>query len=230
VVETNVLGTLNVLEAARRNGTAKVVCASTSEVYGNPESLPIPETHPLDTRSPYAASKAAADMLAQSFAHSYEVPVSIVRPFNTFGPRQSPRAVIPAILVQALERDEIELGAVEPVRDFTYVDDTVEGLLAVARWTDGDSRVVNLGTGEGISVRDLVGLIGEVLGKQLSIRNDPRRERPSRSEVIQLVSDPSVAASELGWSAKVPLEEGIRRTAEWIERNASGFRPDVYYT
>jgi NAD dependent epimerase/dehydratase len=230
VVETNVVGTLNVLEAARRQQTPRLVCASTSEVYGNPASLPIAESHPLDTRSPYAASKAAADMLCLSFAHSYGLPVGIVRPFNTYGPRQSARAVIPAILIQALAGDEIRLGSLEPVRDFTYVDDTVSGLLAFAAWEQGDGRVVNLGSGSGVSIDELVGLIGDVLGKELRVLSDPSRQRPVKSEVLRLISDPAVAASELGWHSRVDLKEGLRSTAEWLQRNAGRFRADAYYT
>jgi NAD dependent epimerase/dehydratase len=228
VVETNVLGTLNVLSAARREDAQRVVCVSTSEVYGTPDSVPISESEPLNAQSPYAASKIGADMLALSFHRAFDLRVGVVRPFNTYGPRQSARAVIPTVLVQALAGDSASLGSLEPVRDFTYVDDTVGGLLAFAEWDGAPGRTVQLGTGRGVSVAEIVELAEEVVGRKIEVRLDERRLRPPTSEVERLVSDPSAAGELLGWEARIPLREGLARTAGWIEANLARYRPHVY--
>ena len=219
VVETNVLGTLNVLSAARGEGTERVVCLSTSEVYGSSDHAPIAESQPPRAQSPYAASKVGADMLALSFQRSYGVPVALARPFNVYGPRQSARAIVPAIIGQALAGGPIRLGSLHPVRDMTYVGDTVEGLLAIGAWDGAPGRVVQLGTGEGVKVSRLVELVGEILGRELEVEHDPRRVRPESSEVDWLVCDPTVAMRELGWRAEVSLREGLEKTADWIEAN-----------
>jgi dTDP-glucose 4,6-dehydratase len=228
VVETNVLGTLNVLQTARRVGAARIVCASTSEVYGTPEHLPIVEGHPLKAQSPYAASKVGADMLALSFYASYGLPVGLVRPFNTFGPRQSARAVIPTILSQALSGTAVKLGSTHPVRDFTFVKDTVAGILSFAAHHSASGKVVHLGSGRGVSVDDLVALTGEIVGRQLEVVLDPLRVRSQSSEVPALVCDPSVAMHLLGWRAQTPLREGLEQTAAWIERRLGSYQTDVY--
>lgn len=228
VVETNVLGTLNVLSAARRVEAARVVCVSTSEVYGTPEGEVITERDRLNAQSPYAATKIGADQLALSFHRSFGMPVGVVRPFNTYGPRQSARAVIPTILSQGIAGRELMLGSLHPVRDFLYVEDTVEGLLAFAAWDEAPGSLLHIGTGQGVTVEEVVRLAGDILGRELDVRLDEQRVRPGASEVQRLVCDASLARQKLGWEARVPLREGLERTAEWIERNLRRYRPDVY--
>ena len=228
VVETNVLGTLGVLGAARRAEVARVVCVSTSEVYGTPQGDVITERDPLNAQSPYAASKIAADQLALSFHRSFGTPVGVVRPFNTFGPRQSARAVIPTILTQALTGGELALGALHPVRDFLYVEDTVEGLLSFAAWDGAPGSLLHIGTGVGVTVEEVVRLAGELVGRELAVELDDRRVRPDASEVQRLVCDASAAREQLGWEPRVSLPEGLERTAAWIERNLERYRPGVY--
>jgi dTDP-glucose 4,6-dehydratase len=227
VAETNVMGTLNVLLAAREAG-ALVIHTSTSEVYGTARQVPISEAHPLQGQSPYAASKIGADKLAESFRLSFGLPVVTLRPFNTYGPRQSARAVIPTILSQALLRDRISLGSLHPIRDLTYVEDTAQAFVAAVASDAAVGHVVHLGTGHGVSVAQLVELAGKVLGKRLEVECDAARVRPPTSEVERLVSDPSRARQLLGWEAKVRLEEGIQRTAEWIRANLDTYRTESY--
>ena len=228
-VDTNVGGTLNVLEAARRAGGAKVVHTSTSEVYGTPRDLPIRETHPLQAQSPYAASKIAADKLAESFSHTYELPVVVLRPFNTYGPRQSARAVLPAILTQLLAgKEEITLGASWPRRDLTYVEDTVEGFLRAAEADEAVGETIQLGTGRDISVGELAELAMTVLDRSATIRSSDERLRPSNSEVAQLLSDPTLAKELLAWTPKVCLENGIARTAEWFSEHMNNYKSEQY--
>lgn len=216
-VDTNVRGTLNLLEAARRAGVRRFVHTSTSEVYGTPATLPIRETHPLKAQSPYAATKVAADQLALSYHLSFGVPVVVLRPFNTFGPRQSTRAVLPAILTQLLAgKREIDLGRLDTRRDLTYVSDTVEGFLAAGARDGIDGETVQLGTGVAASIGELFEMACRVTGAQARPRTDPRRLRPDASEVLVLQSDPSYAAERLGWRPRVSLEEGLARTAEWL--------------
>lgn len=228
VVETNVLGTLNVLEAARTHGTPRVVHTSTSEVYGSARQLRMDETHPLQGQSPYSASKIGADKLAEAYALSFDLPVVVLRPFNTFGPRQSPRAVIPTILGQALAGGPVRLGSLTPTRDFTYVSDTVAAFALAATAPDAAGKVVHLGTGVEVSVGDLVRLAGEVLGRELEVVTDDQRVRPAASEVQRLLSDPSHAREVLGWTPEVPLLEGLRRTAAWLEGARDWFRLPGY--
>ena len=228
VVETNVLGTLNVLEAARTHGTPRVVHTSTSEVYGSARQLRMDETHPLQGQSPYSASKIGADKLAEAYALSFDLPVVVLRPFNTFGPRQSPRAVIPTILGQALAGGPVRLGSLTPTRDFTYVSDTVAAFALAATAPDVAGKVVHLGTGVEVSVGDLVRLAGEVLGRELEVITDDQRVRPAASEVQRLLSDPSHAREVLGWTPEVPLLEGLRRTAAWLEGARDWFRLPGY--
>lgn len=229
-VETNVVGTLNVLEAARRSNVRRVVHTSTSEVYGTPDSTPIRESHALRAQSPYAASKIAADKLCESYALSFELPVIILRPFNTFGPRQSARAVIPTVLRQLLQgASELHLGAVDPRRDFTFVSDTARAFASAAVADLDPGTVVQLGTGRAPSIREVVELAQQVVGRRAHVVVDQRRLRPSASEVQVLQSDPARAQELLAWSSVVSLEEGLRRTADWLSARLGG-RDTEYQT
>lgn len=227
-VETNVSGTLNVLEAARRHRVRRIVHTSTSEVYGTPATLPIRETHPMQAQSPYAASKVAADQLALSYHASFEVPVTVLRPFNTYGPRQSTRAVTSTLLYQLLSgAREVELGRLDTRRDLTYVGDTVEGFIRAALAEGIEGATIQLGTGQAVSIGELFTMCCEAVGVQAEVRQDPRRMRPDASEVLVLESDPSLARERLGWQPQMPLVEGLRRMADWI-RNQSAGRGDAF--
>lgn len=228
VVETNVLGTLAVLSAGRRAEVPRIVTLSTSEVYGTPEGDVITERDRLNAQSPYAASKIGADQLALSFHRSFGQPVGVIRPFNTYGPRQSARAVIPTILSQGLAGRPVSLGALHPVRDFLYVEDTVAGILAFAAWEDAPGSLLHVGTGHGVTVEEVVRLAGEVLGRELEVVVDEQRVRPDASEVQRLVCDATIARERLGWEPRVSLREGLERTAGWIEQHLQRYRPDVY--
>lgn len=219
VVKTNVLGTLNVLLSARSIGVTRIIHTSTSEVYGSALHVPISESHPLQGQSPYSASKIGADKIAESFHLAYDLPVVSVRPFNTYGPRQSARAVIPTIINQALTRDRIVLGNLNSQRDFTYVSDTVEGFLLAAQAQGIEGQVINIGYGKEISIQDLVDVIQAQLGKSIEIVVDPARLRPEKSEVNRLISDNRRAKTILNWSPKVDLHTGISRTIDWISRH-----------
>src|SRR5690606_16336490 len=188
-VSVNVTGTLNVLEASRRHGVERVLHTSTSETYGTAQYVPIDEQHPLVGQSPYSATKIAADKLALSYYLSFDTPVTVVRPFNTFGPRQSMRAIIPTIIAQALTRDRLKLGSLDPVRDFTFVTDTARGFLAASLSDRVIGETVNLGVGEACSVRELVDMVGKLLGRELQVETDDRRIRPDNSEVLRLISN-----------------------------------------
>jgi UDP-glucose 4-epimerase len=226
-VETNVAGTLHVLEAARRAGVERVVHTSTSEVYGTPDELPIRETHPLQAQSPYAASKTAADQLALAFHASYELPVVVLRPFNTFGPRQSDRAVLPTMLRQLLAgQREIHLGRLDPRRDLTYVADTVDGFVRAATAANVDGEVIQLGTGRSESIGELFALATRLLDiTDARPIEDQARVRPDRSEVMALQSDPAKARALLGWTAETSLEDGLRRTIDWLRAHPEGGDP-----
>ena len=226
--EVNVLGTLNLAQAALRHDAERVVHVSTSEVYGSARTVPITEDHPLEPQSPYAASKVAADKLMDSWHRAYGLPVTIVRPFNTYGPRQSARAIIPTIISQALAGSTLRLGSLHPRRDLTFVADTVAGFVAAATTAGATGRTVQLGTGHDVSVADLVDMVGDILGKDLHVETDPARVRPEGSEVERLISSPALAAELLGWRPEVSLREGLARTVEWIERNAARYRVDHY--
>jgi NAD dependent epimerase/dehydratase len=216
-IDTNVSGTLHALEAARDAGVRRFIQTSTSEVYGTPESLPISETHPLAAQSPYAASKVAADQLAVAFGRSFELPVVVLRPFNTYGPRQSDRAVLPTMLRQLLAgRREIRLGRLDPRRDLTFVTDTVDGFVRAATAPDIDGQVIQLGTGRSESIGELFGLARSILGVDARAVEDPARLRPDASEVMVLQSDPSRARERLGWTATTDLEAGLRATIDWL--------------
>ncbi len=229
-VQTNVLGTHNVLMAARQSDVHRVVQTSTSEVYGTARRVPIDETHPLQPQSPYSASKIGADMLALSFHHAFGLPVSVMRPFNTYGPRQSSRAVIPAILGQLLAgAEEVKLGATTPTRHFNFVTDTVRGFLAVATSDMTVGQVVNIGSGREISVGDLVELLIQISGRKATLVTDQERLRPGASEVERLLCDNTRAREWTGWRPEVSLSEGLRRTAEWVAENLSSVRTTSYH-
>jgi NAD dependent epimerase/dehydratase len=215
VVETNVLGTLNVLTAARAHDVRRVVHTSTSEVYGTALTPTIDEAHVLQGQSPYSASKIGADKLAEAFHLSFGTPVVTLRPFNTYGPRQSPRAIIPTVITQALAGGPLKLGSLAPTRDFTFVEDTVAAF-ALAASADAVGEVIHLGTGVEIAVGDIVRLVGELLGADLVVATEEQRMRPSGSEVMRLLSDPTRAREVLGWEPRVPLAEGLLRTARWL--------------
>ena len=226
--EVNVLGTLNVAQAALGAGVERVVHTSTSEVYGSAQTVPITETHPLEPQSPYAASKLAADKLMDSWHRSFELPVTVLRPFNTYGPRQSARAITPTIISQALKGDTLRLGSLHPRRDLTYVGDTVAGMVAAAMTPEAVGRTIQLGTGHAVSVGEIVAMIGEILGKELHTELDEARVRPERSEVQLLLSEPELARTLLGWTPSVSLREGLERTVEWIQDNAHRYRAEEY--
>ena len=228
VVEVNTMGTLQVLTAARERRVRRVVHTSTSEVYGSARTLPIDESHPKQPQSPYAASKVAADALAIAHHRSFGLPVAICRPFNTYGPRQSERAVIPTLITQALHRDEIVTGRLDPTRDFTFVTDTVEGLVAVAASDACIGEEVQLGTGREISIGDLAGCILALVGRDLPLREDVARVRPAASEVLRLRSNPAKATALTGWRPRVELEEGLAATIAWIRSATESFTPGTY--
>lgn len=227
-VRTNVEGTLNVLQAARQWGVERLIHTSTSEVYGTARQVPIGEDHPLQGQSPYSASKIAADKMAESFHLSFGIPVVTVRPFNTFGPRQSARAVIPTVIVQGLAHRRVRLGNVEPTRDFNYVSNTVDGFVSAASSAEAVGRVLNLGSGSEISIRSLVDLIARLLGQPIEIVTDDERMRPAASEVERLLADSRLANRLLGWSPAISLEDGLRLTIEWIKKHPEYYRSDLY--
>ena len=228
VVETNVIGTLNVLLAARDFGVERLVHTSTSEVYGTALRVPIDETHPLQGQSPYSASKIGADKLAESFYRSFDLPVVTVRPFNTYGPRQSARAVIPTIITQALTQDQIRLGNLEARRDLTYVSDTVAGFLKVAETAGVEGSTFNLGAGMEIRIADLVQEIVSLLDKPVEVVVEAARLRPEKSEVQRLLSDNRLARERLGWTPQVSLRLGLQYTIDWIRQHLDRYRPNLY--
>ncbi len=228
VVETNVMGTLNLLMAVREYGVRRMVHTSTSEVYGTAQYVPIDEVHPLQGQSPYSASKIGADKVVESFYCSFETPVATLRPFNTYGPRQSARAVIPTIISQALSRDEIHLGALSPMRDFIFVEDTVRGFLRMAEAEKAVGQQINVGAGDCIAIGDLADRVLQLVGRDLPIVTEEKRLRPSKSEVMRLHASNAKARDLLGWEPRVSLDEGLARTIDWIRENLGRYRPDVY--
>lgn len=228
-VDTNVKGTLNILSTARESGIEKMVHTSTSEVYGTAQYVPIDEKHPLQGQSPYSATKIAADMLAESFFRSFGIPVAICRPFNTYGPRQSRRAIIPTILTQTLARKkEIYLGNIKTTRDFNYVTDTVEGFIKIAESEKSVGKVINIGSGQEISIASLVKRISKIAGLDIQVKKDPRRVRPSKSEVLRLCADNTKAEKILRWKPEVSLEKGLMKTVEWLKKNQDQYRGSLY--
>jgi NAD dependent epimerase/dehydratase len=228
MVQTNVSGTANVLNAALEYGTSRIVHTSTSETYGTAQYQPIDELHPLVGQSPYSASKIGADKLAESYYLSFDMPVATIRPFNTYGPGQSARAVIPTIISQALAGDTIRIGSTDPKRDFNNVDDTVAGFLAVADSDSALGEVINIGSGRTVSIAHVIEEVSRILGKEFEIVTDPARIRPEKSEVGLLLADTSKAERLLGWKPEVPLEEGLRRTVEWIAAHRDRYKPQLY--
>lgn len=233
VVTTNVMGTLNVLLACRDSGVERVLHTSTSEVYGTARSVPISEEHPLQGQSPYSASKIGADKLAESFYCAYELPVVTVRPFNTFGPRQSARAIIPTIITQALTRPEIHLGATDTRRDFTFVTDTVSGFLKAAQTPGVEGQVFNLGTGREVTIAEVLERVLAYapafgVAQAPAVVTDPQRLRPAKSEVQRLLSDNAHARQALHWQPEVSFEEGLRQTMAWIAAHLELYKPGVY--
>lgn len=234
-VDTNVKGTLNVLQAARELGVGKVVHTSTSEVYGTARQVPITEDHPLQGQSPYSATKIAADQMALSFHYSFGTPVAIVRPFNTYGPRQSARAVIPATIIQiANGRRRLRLGSLSPTRDFNFVQDIVRGFLSVAASERTVGEVVNIGSGFEISIGDTVRMIAELMDTEVEIETDPARVRPDKSEVERLLADNTKARELTGWQPQFHGAQGLRRglkeTIAWFREpdNLKGYKADLY--
>lgn len=227
-VRTNVEGTLNIVEAARRLGTSRVVHTSTSEVYGTAQREPIDEDHPLQGQSPYSASKIGADKIAESYFRSFDTPVVTLRPFNTFGPRQSARAFIPTIISQALERDVIELGSLDPRRDMTFVGDTVDGFIRAATQPGIEGKTINLGTGTTFSIGHFAGLILNLMGYDKPILLDQRRVRPAASEVLNLVSDNGKAFQLMGWEPRTTLNDGLRQSIAFVDQNRGLFRSTAY--
>jgi len=227
-VRTNVEGTLNVLQSALDNDVGLVIQTSTSEVYGTARYVPIDEAHPLHGQSPYSASKIGADKIAEALNLSYGLPVATIRPFNTYGPRQSARAVIPTIITQALTRPQVKLGSLHPTRDLNFVMDTVEAFVRAAESPDAVGKVINVGTGKEISIGDLARTILEVIGKDISIESDDQRIRPNDSEVERLCADNTRAQEILSWLPKYTLRQGLQETIEWIEKNLEHYRPGTY--
>ena len=227
-VRTNVEGTLNVLQAVRQWGVERLIHTSTSEVYGTAKRVPIAEDHPLQGQSPYAASKIAADKMVEAFHLSFGLPVVTVRPFNTYGPRQSARAVIPTIITQCLEGSRVRLGNVDPTRDMNFVSNTVEGFVQAVVAVGALGHTVNLGSGREITIRDLVLLIGTLLGKTVEIMTEEQRLRPPASEVDRLLADSTLAQRLLNWTPAVSLEEGLGMTIEWITKHPEYYRSEHY--
>jgi dTDP-glucose 4,6-dehydratase len=228
VVAVNTTGTLNVLVAARDAGVEKLVIASTSEVYGTARYAPIDERHPKQPQSPYAASKVAADALALSFHSSFELPVAIARPFNTYGPGQSDRAIIPTIISQALVKGEIEVGSTTPTRDFTFVLDTVAGFMRLAESAASIGEEINLGSGQEISIGALAERIADLVGIEHQVASTESRKRPAGSEVRRLIADASKARKLTGWEPEVGLSEGLEATIEWVQRNLERYDTASY--
>jgi nucleoside-diphosphate-sugar epimerase len=225
----NVMGTANVLQACRDERITRLVHTSTSETYGTALYVPIDEKHPMQGQSPYSASKIGADKMAESYFNSFGLPVVIVRPFNTYGPRQSSRAFIPTVISQALSLKKIVMGSLEPVRDMSFVKDTVEGLIKIGLCDRVVGQTVNLGTGQGETIGAMVDMILHLLGKEnISIEQDSARIRPAESEVMRLISDNTKAREICGWTPQYDLTEGLLETIEWIRKNLDKYRPTRY--
>jgi NAD dependent epimerase/dehydratase len=227
-VQTNIEGTLNVLEAARLHGIERLICTSTSEVYGSAQYVPIDESHPLQGQSPYSATKIGADKIAESYYLSFGLPVTIARPFNTYGARQSARAVIPAIITQALSQSSIKLGNLNATRDFNFVSDTVEGFLAVAETPATIGKTLNFGSGTETPIGELAETILDLIGKRCPIHVEEARLRPESSEVERLCADSRLLSDITGWKSRISLREGLARTIDWMERNLDTYPIGIY--
>jgi NAD dependent epimerase/dehydratase len=228
-IQTNVIGTANLLNACLENSSVeRIVHTSSSEVYGTARYTPIDERHPLQAQSPYAASKIAADKLAESYFLSFNLPIATLRPFNTFGPRQSLRAVIPTIISQALEGKRIKLGNTTTRRDFLFVRDTVRGFIAVGKCEEAVGKAVNVGVGQEISIEDVMKKILGLMGREGQVEIEDRRIRPEKSEVLQLLSDTRLAQALFQWAPRYSLEDGLKETIEWYRQNLSRFKVGSY--
>lgn len=233
-IDTNIKGTLNVLQAARRHGVKRVVQTSTSEVYGTAQYIPIDEVHPLHPQSPYAATKVGADQLALSFHASFDLPVGILRPFNTYGPRQSARAVIPTIISQLANKSKVKLGSLSPTRDFSFVQDTANGFLAAAQSDAIVGQTINLGSGFEISIKETAETIAKLMNTKLELVDDEQRIRPENSEVERLHASIEKAKTLLGWQPELKglagFETGLKKTIEWFSNpsNLSRYKADRY--
>ena len=230
-VDTNIKGTLNICQAAKENGNIRLIHTSTSEVYGTAQYVPIDENHPMQPQSPYSATKIAADAMAMSFFNAFELPVTIARPFNTYGPRQSARAVIPTIITQiANGAKEIKLGDVTPTRDFNYVDDTCRGFIALAECDESIGQTVNIGSNSEISIGDTLNIIKELMGSDVQFILDKERLRPSKSEVFRLWCDNSKIKKLTGFKPQVDIKEGLQRTIDWITQseNLKKYKSEIY--
>ncbi|MFM7771693.1 MAG: NAD-dependent 4,6-dehydratase LegB [Acidimicrobiaceae bacterium] len=233
-IDTNIKGTLNVLQAARRHGVKRVIQTSTSEVYGTAQYIPIDEAHPLHPQSPYAATKVGADQLALSFHASFDVPVGILRPFNTYGPRQSARAVIPTIISQLANKSKVKLGSLSPTRDFSFVQDTANGFLAAAKSDAIVGQTINLGSGFEISIKETAETIAKLMNTKLELVDDEQRVRPENSEVERLHASIEKAKTLLGWQPELKglagFETGLKKTIEWFSnpKNLSRYKADRY--
>lgn len=227
-VKTNVEGTLNVMQACLDAGVSKIVHTSTSEVYGTAMYVPIDEGHPLQGQSPYSASKIGADKIVESFYRSFNLPVTTMRPFNTYGPRQSARAVIPTIIVQALTEGVIKLGATTPTRDFTFVKDTVQGFIKIGQNDNTIGQVINIGSGFEISIGKLADKIAKIMGKEIMVQTEEQRLRPEKSEVNRLLADNTKADQLLNWKPDYTLDQGLAITVEWIKENLDKYKAQIY--
>jgi dTDP-glucose 4,6-dehydratase len=231
VVQTNVTGTAHVLDACRASDAlGRVVLTSTSEVYGTAQRVPIDEDHPLQGQSPYAATKIGSDAIGLSYHRAFGLPVAVLRPFNTFGPRQSTRAIIPTIITQALRGDVLRLGSLDPRRDLTYVKDTVAGFVAIAGCDAAVGRAVNVGRGSDVTIGELVERIGDRIGRTLRVETDPLRIRPAASEVGRLLAGTALAESLWGWRSAYTLDEGLDETIAWMRDHLDRYRVGQYTT
>jgi NAD dependent epimerase/dehydratase len=227
-VKTNIEGTLNLLQTGLDCGVEKIIHTSTSEVYGTAQYTPIDERHPLQGQSPYSASKIGADMIAESFYRSFNLPVTTVRPFNTYGPRQSARAIIPTLILQMLKGTTIRIGSLHPIRDFTYVSDTVEGFIKAAE-TDGiTGKVINLGANQGISIGELTNTLAKIMKQEVTIECEEERVRPAHSEVNQLLCNNQRARELIKWQPSVSLDAGLSQTINWFRENQRAYKSDLY--
>lgn len=228
-IKTNIEGTYNVLQSARELGVARVIHTSTSEVYGTAKYVPIDESHPLQPQSPYSATKISADNIALSFYNAFNLPVTIVRPFNTYGPRQSARAVIPTIITQIMSgKKQIKLGNLRPTRDMNYVIDTVNGFIKIAECDELLGEVTNIGSGKEISIGDLARLISQLMGVEVEIEQEEQRFRPEKSEVERLLCDNTKLKKFTDWEPKYSLEEGLNETIKWMSSHLNMYKPEVY--
>lgn len=228
-IKTNIEGTYNILEASRIENINDVIITSTSETYGSAQYVPIDESHPLVGQSPYSASKISADKLAESYHLSFGVPVKIIRPFNTYGPRQSGRAIIPSIILQLLKgKERINIGNIFPVRDFTYVKDTVKGFLKIYSSKKLVGETVNIGMGKGYSIKDLIDIISGLMEVNIRTKNDKKRIRPDKSEVNKLICKNRKLMKVTDWRPEYNIQKGLKETIIWFKENIGKFKPDIY--